>query len=123
MRITPLLYMVNAGWNIHPWLIGKYRNIGDKRVVASFKPYLESEISEPEYCGDNGEDSVDGLRRDLDDLEGQPEGVELVGIVDAVQGRAAGLVQVAVLGGFGQHVPVAQILITLKRKEKKEYSR
>ena len=77
--------------------------------------HLESQVSEPEHGGENGEDAVDEVGGDLDDLEGKSQRVELGLVVHALQPHAARLVEVVEGAGPAvQDQTIGQLLVPLQ---------
>ena len=77
--------------------------------------HLESQVAEPEYGGENGEYAVDVVGGDLDDLEGEPQRVELGLVVHALQPDATRLVEVVELAGATmQYQAVGELFVPLQ---------
>ena len=82
---------------------------------SSSLTHLEREVAEPEYGGENGEDSVDVVGGDLYDLEGEPQRVELGLVVHAFQPDATRLVEVVELAGAAvQYQAVGELFVPLQ---------
>ena len=77
--------------------------------------HLESQVSEPEHGGENGEDAVDEVGGDLDDLERESQRVELGLVVHALQPHAARLVEVVEGAGPAvQDQTIGKLLVPLQ---------
>ena len=80
-----------------------------------FLSHLERQVAQPEYGRENGEDAADVVGRDLDDLEGEPQRVELGLVVHALQPDATRLVEVVELAGAAvQYQAIGELLVPLQ---------